>query len=1158
MPMITTMVGEVWVDDAIDWGNETAMTALVKEPLEDASNIRVCVRVRPPNKRELALPGGVVVEVGKDEQTVTVTGKQPFIFDVAFPTEVGQLDCFSKIGLDIVKTAYNGYNASMFAYGQTASGKSFSMMGVRGTALVGLIPRIAHLLFTVISLTPDKQFFVEGSFLEIYNEKLRDLLDFKGTDDLKVRESPQLGVHVAGLSRHTVKSSEAVEKVIEDGTGNRTVAATKYNSESSRSHAVFELHVQQKYKDELTGEEMQSKTKIALIDLAGSERSDKLGSVGKALKEGNNINKSLTVLGRCIKGLVDKANNPKKKINVPFRESVLTYYLRESLAGNARTTMLAAVSPAGSNEEETMSTLRYAASAKQIKTSAKKSEDPLKAKVRELAMEVEKLKRQLAEGGMDGAGFENAEEEEVSLMSLIGGAGKQKVRGALSSMNAQERSEYMKEIEAQMKLLGQDGFAIAQQEADAEEEEEEERVHDKLVFPQLSCLNKDDMLSHAMVIPIGTNTEAFMIGRSGGEEENDFELDGMGIQEKHCEITLAKAAKQITAVIRSATRGAQTTLNGVVLEAEDPSGQPLQHLDRVVFGPCRMLCLYLTHPLTPEEKASWTYTKTFREFTSSGAADQSELMSPARQELVDHLNEIAQNLAQANIIASEMCTTLSFKSQVQVGHAGLSKVETTVDDLLSRNDFRVIVSCVAGTKTLKSVEHLGKVNSHNKSMEGGASLGAALSAEAALEGDTDAQSKLHGHEAGGNWKHRELFEMEAEDFGDLLASLKATHSNLQSLTGGLADASEGNNIENMVKKIFDAIDMDGSGVIDREELAAAIIRFDRNHDPQFLDRVLEEENLVDMEVDMTYPQFEEFLIRFLQHQFYENLETYVTNKQLFMRLGGRAVTMSSSGEKIFHRKSMAAGGDGTGGDGDGSGGGSDDPLDHDDEDDSAAERQAKGARAAAKAAARAKAEALKKKGMDQMLGLSIEEHRARANKRVSEHARVQYFESVLLTDLKHAAHDLDLLLQSNTRNGRGVGGVVGLPLLACFGASAAQKKKAKTDRGIVNALKDVVKNSFRELQILQTATSHSNKHRSELERMVEALLEKQEEDEKQAQYAANGGGYGGGGGGGDSSAKKKKKKGVNVGFAGSDDEASSGGSDEEKAARVEGGDDLEL
>jgi hypothetical protein len=298
------------------------MADSVRGPLEEASNIRVVVRVRPPNQRELALDGGVVVSVGDDGQQVIVTGKPPFTFDVAFPTTVTQLEAFEKVGADIVKVAYNGYNASMFAYGQTSSGKSFSMMGVRGTSLVGLIPRIANLLFYTIVTTPSRQFFVEASFLEIYNEKLRDLLDRKGTDDLKVRESPQLGVHVAGLSRHTVGTSEAVEKIIEDGTGHRTVAATKYNSESSRSHAVFELHIQQKYKDDASGEEMQSKVKIALIDLAGSERSDKLGSVGKALQEGNNINKSLTVLGRCIKALVEKANKPEAKVVVPFRESV--------------------------------------------------------------------------------------------------------------------------------------------------------------------------------------------------------------------------------------------------------------------------------------------------------------------------------------------------------------------------------------------------------------------------------------------------------------------------------------------------------------------------------------------------------------------------------------------------------------------------------------------------------------------------------------------------------------------------------------------------------------------------------------------------------------------------------------------------------------------
>jgi len=246
--------------------------------------------------------------------------------------------------------------------------------------------------------------------------------------------------------------------------------------------------------------------------------------------------------------------------------------------------------------------------------------------------------------------------------------------------------------------------------------------------------------------------------------------------------------------------------------------------------------------------------------------------------------------------------------------------------------------------------------------------------------------------------------------------------------------------------------------------------------------------------------------------------------------------MSAKGDKIVHRKSMAAG--------------------HADEpeamerDETGADRGGKAAEKAAKAAAKAKAEAIKKKGMDQMLGLSIEEHKARANKRISEHARVQYFESVLLTDLKHAAHDLDLLLQANTKK---PAGELFAPLLGCFGASAAQKKKAKTDRGIVNALKDVIKNSFRELQILQTATSHSNKHRSELERMVEALLEKQEEDDQAMKISGMGGlgmpgmmgvqGLGGGGGDGKKEKEAKKKNIGKVGFASMDADGDDGDGD---------------
>jgi hypothetical protein len=171
----------------------------------------------------------------------------------------------------------------------------------------GLTPRVATLLFDVARSTPSShEFFVETSFLEIYNEKINDLLDpTASSDNLKVRESPKLGVHVTGLTKKQAASAAQVARVLVTGFTNRTVSATTYNAESSRSHAIFELNVQQKYIDAASGETMNRAAKINLVDLAGSERSDKVGTTGASLVEGNNINKSLTVLGRCIKALVE-------------------------------------------------------------------------------------------------------------------------------------------------------------------------------------------------------------------------------------------------------------------------------------------------------------------------------------------------------------------------------------------------------------------------------------------------------------------------------------------------------------------------------------------------------------------------------------------------------------------------------------------------------------------------------------------------------------------------------------------------------------------------------------------------------------------------------------------------------------------------------------
>jgi hypothetical protein len=268
------------------------------------------------------------------------------------------------------------------------------MMGVRDSeVLKGLIPRIIALLWECVQAFLDESSkhdcVLKASYLEIYNEEIRDLLG--NCEKLKLRNDPKKGIFATGLTMVPLKSGEEAMECIELGAQLRSVAATKFNSESSRSHAVFELHISKTYPTE--GGDMVSTSRLSLTDLAGSERSSKVGTSGTSLQEGSNINKSLSTVERCIKALVDTAQG--KKVLAPFRDSVLTLYLRDALAGNVLTTMMANVSPVSSNMEETVSTLRFAASAKRIKTKVTKNEDLQQKRIREMAEELEAVKKEL-------------------------------------------------------------------------------------------------------------------------------------------------------------------------------------------------------------------------------------------------------------------------------------------------------------------------------------------------------------------------------------------------------------------------------------------------------------------------------------------------------------------------------------------------------------------------------------------------------------------------------------------------------------------------------------------------------------------------------------------------------------------------------------------
>ncbi|XP_053667562.1 kinesin-like protein Klp98A [Anopheles marshallii] len=304
---------------------------------------------------------------------------------------------FDDLGTEIVDCAFQGYNACVFAYGQTGSGKTFTMMGTPEAQ--GLIPRICRSLFARMKLGQEEGtgYKTQCSYLEIYNERVKDLLGPSGAGHgLRVREHRTLGPYVESLSQHPVSDYSEIQNCMIQGNIQRTTASTNMNDTSSRSHAIFTItFVQARYLNDLPSETV---SKIHLVDLAGSERANATGATGQRLKEGAHINKSLVTLGSVISALAEQTNptNNKRVLYIPYRDSILTWLLKDSLGGNSKTIMIAAISPADVNYSETLSTLRYANRAKNIINKPTINEDPNVKLIRELRDEIYKLKLMLS------------------------------------------------------------------------------------------------------------------------------------------------------------------------------------------------------------------------------------------------------------------------------------------------------------------------------------------------------------------------------------------------------------------------------------------------------------------------------------------------------------------------------------------------------------------------------------------------------------------------------------------------------------------------------------------------------------------------------------------------------------------------------------------
>lgn len=375
---------------------------------DEIENVRVVVRVRPMEKSELNSGATNVIQVDKINRAITAVkpnaANEPpktYYFDNVFSTDSNQLDLYVDTARPIVEKVLEGYNGTIFAYGQTGTGKTYTMSGNPDSPQTkGIIPNaFAHIFGHIAKARENQKFLVRVSYMEIYNEEVRDLLGKDVSKSLEVKERPDIGVFVKDLSGYVVHNADDLENIMRLGNKNRVVGATKMNQESSRSHAIFSITVES---SELSQGDMTNVKmgKLQLVDLAGSERQSRTQASGQRLKEATKINLSLSVLGNVISALVDG-----KSTHIPYRNSKLTRLLQDSLGGNSKTVMCATISPSDINYMETISTLRYASRAKNIQNRMRVNEEPKDALLRHFQEEIARLRKQLEE---------NSHEDQIS------------------------------------------------------------------------------------------------------------------------------------------------------------------------------------------------------------------------------------------------------------------------------------------------------------------------------------------------------------------------------------------------------------------------------------------------------------------------------------------------------------------------------------------------------------------------------------------------------------------------------------------------------------------------------------------------------------------------------------------------------------------------
>eukprot|EP01135_Chromosphaera_perkinsii_P005304 Nk52_evm1s337 gene=Nk52_evmTU1s337 len=649
-----------------------------------ADNVRVCVRVRPFTQKERERNDENVITMReKDGCTIIkdVTQKKElkkFTFDKAYWSHDGyvvspegmlepdkpsrfcdQKAVYGDIGRLVLENAWQGYNATVFAYGQTGSGKSYSMMGYEYDK--GIIPMLCEDFFNGIARhrSSEKEFQLSFSMLEIYNEKIRDLLDTSSntktkTNFLKIREDPKRGFYVHNLKWIPVTSYDEMKKWMAEGNKSRSVASTNMNSESSRSHMVITLKFIQVFNEERTGKSLTRTSEINLVDLAGSERADKSGSSGDRLKEGSNINKSLSTLGQVISALAEKglsaSNKDLSKAGgkvIPYRDSVLTRLLKNALGGNSRTIMLATVSPSHRNYDESLSTLRYADRAKKIKNKAVVNEDP-----------TDKIIRCL-------------KEENAKLLKLL-----EESRLGVDSNERSQLDENKKQLEDMEKTWQQRlddakrEWELKEQQRDSENttsSEAETKMH-----PYIKNMNEDPQLSGVIKHVLKPGKTLVQRAGSGQKDPQSIQLRGLSILDNHAVFSRdAKKAEVSVAPVGNA----KLAVNGKPIL----KGTVLSHLDRVMLGSSHLF-IFIGFPSqrkpTPIGHIDWEFcqvemAQAYGLTNENGKGGVMSELSEVKSQLVQCLPMISN----ANAISEEFKRNVKFSIIVKSGesHSNMDK-----------------------------------------------------------------------------------------------------------------------------------------------------------------------------------------------------------------------------------------------------------------------------------------------------------------------------------------------------------------------------------------------------------------------------------------------------------------------------------------------------